>query len=157
HSRLAQLQQLRQHSRDTITTCQTQASALTGKIQTNSFTTSAATDAEYARCNTALAQQKADVAKKITDWPAAAQAADALTAAFTAVDRAIDSQKSEHESAVQKVSALSSAVSDAQAYVNDSDTRQPARNKLAQAKQALSEVQTSMQRPKSDWASLGRQ
>jgi uncharacterized membrane protein YgcG len=157
HSRLATLRKLRQHARDVVAVCQEQADALAGKLKANAFTTASATDEEYARLLPALGTQKKDVDKDVTDWPAAAEAADRLTTAFKGVDGAIDQQRLDHQRATEKVSAAGSAIADAQAYVNDADTRQPARNKLAAAKSELADVQAAILKPKSDWAAIGRQ
>jgi septation ring formation regulator EzrA len=156
HARLAELKKLRQQSRDVVAETRRKANALASKLRAHSFTTSQATDDEFQRFEATLRQHEAEVGKKVTDWPAAAQAASRLAGALTSIDSAIDRQKSEHESATGKVSALGSAVSDAQGYVNDGDTRQPARNKLAEAKSALADVQAQMQRAKSDWTAIGR-
>lgn len=156
HSRLATLRKLRQHARDVIAVCQDKADALADKLKANAFTTASATDQEYARLLPALVVQKKDVAKDVTDWPAAAEAADRLTAAFASVDGAIDQQRLDHQRATEKVSAAGSAIADAQAYINHADTRQPARNKLSAAKSELADVQAAILTPKSDWAALGR-
>src|SRR5262249_52095163 len=137
-ARLAKLRQLRQHSRDVVAVCQEQAGALKTKLATDAFTTSAATDSEYDRLLPLLAAPQKDVGKDVTDWPAAAEAADRLTAAFKAVDSAIDQQRLDHQRATEKVSAAVQSIADAGRYVNDADTRQPARSKLDEANSALS-------------------
>jgi len=156
HARLATLRSNRQHSRDVIAAQSGVADALRSKLQANSFTTAAATDSEFERLTKSLTAQKTDVAKDVTDWPAAAEAADHLSAAFQAVDAAIDQQKADHDRAVSKSEALRSAIADAESYVNDGDTRQPARSKLGEAKGVLSEMSSVLTRAKSDWASIGR-
>src|SRR5262249_46204783 len=57
HSRLATLRQLRQHARDVTTATRSNANTLATKLQTNAFTTSAATDGEFQRFNSALTAQ----------------------------------------------------------------------------------------------------
>ena len=157
HSRLAKLRQLKKHAKDTVSRATQHATALAAKLKSNAFTTSAQTDAAYATQTPILTAQQNDVGKDITDWAEAAYKADDLEAAYKAVDKAIDDQRSQHANAVSAVSALSAAISDATGYVRESDTRQPAKTKLAEANSALSSVEASIKVAKSDWAAIARQ
>lgn len=156
HTRLGQLRQFRLHSRKVVQQASDLSGALSTKLSSNSFTTSETTDQAYQRQQPVLANQKADVAKDITDWPAAADSADKMLAALKAVDKAIDDEKAQHANAVSAIDALSAAINDASSYVRGSDTRRPAKDALSGASDSLAAVQTSIKRAKSDWASIAR-
>lgn len=156
HTRLAKLRELRSHSRNIVKQSADLSAALATKLETNSFTTSEATDLAYKRQMPVLGIQQIDVVKDITDWPAAADNADKLLAALKAVDKAIDDEKAQYQNAVSAVDKLSAAINDAASYVRDGDTRRPAKDALAAANDSLAAVQSSIKRAKSDWASIAR-
>ncbi|MGD9681099.1 MAG: hypothetical protein AB7W16_07945 [Candidatus Obscuribacterales bacterium] len=156
HSRLAKLRELKDHARKIVTAAEGLASTLVDKLDSNSFTTSAATDRAYAQQKPVLKAQRQDVDRDITDWVAAAAAADALLAALQSVDRAIDEEKAQYNNAVNAIAALTTAIGTAERSVRDSDTRQPARDKLAEANQALSKLERDIKVEKSDWANIAR-
>ncbi len=156
HSRLTKLKDLRKHSRETVSRCETHASALKAKLEQHAFTTSAATDQSFAKLLPVLTAQRDRVDKAITDWVAAAEAADRAEADLNGVDAAIDQAHNDHERAVGNATALESAVSEVASAVNHTDVRQPARNKLADARAALTEVNTELKHPKNDWAKIAR-
>lgn len=156
HTRLAKLRELRSHSRNIVKQSADLSAALATKLETNSFTTSEATDQAYKRQMPVLGIQQIDVVKDITDWPAAADNADKLLAALKAVDKAIDDEKAQYQNAVAAVDNLSAAINDAASYVRNGDTRRPAKDALAAANDSLAAVQTSIKRAKSDWASIAR-
>lgn len=156
HSRLAKLQELRAHAKKVVASTRQLADTLKGKLKAHSHTTSKATDETYAGLLPTLTRQEGDVAKPVTDWPAAATAADELLVKFKAVDTKIDEEKKAHGLAEQRLGDLRSAVSAARTAVNHNDVRQPARTKLGEAEGALREVEAAIKVAKSDWAQLGR-
>lgn len=156
HTRLAKLRQLKKHSRDTVAAALELKGQLKSKLTTNAFTTSAQTDNTYGSLIPQCTNQKADVDKDITDWVAAADAADKLLANLRAVDKAIDNEKAAHANAEASIRTLASTISDAASYVRDSDTRQPAKSKYSEAQSALSTVENLIRQAKSDWASIAR-
>lgn len=156
HARLAKLRELKDHARKIVTAAEGLASTLVDKLDSNSFTTSAATDRAYAQQKPVLEAQRRDVDKDITDWVAAAASADVLLAALQSVDRAIDEEKAQYNNAVSAIAALTTATGAAERSVRDSDTRQPARDKLAEANQALGKLEKDVKVEKSDWASIAR-
>ncbi len=157
HQRLDELTRLREHSRTTVASAQQLADALQNKLGINEFTTAAAIDQAYASLVPNLAAQKADVDKDVTDWPAAASAADKLLSDLQSVDASIDQQKADYARAQATVAKAVSAISSAADAVDNRDTRDQARKQLAQSKQSLASVQASIAKPKSDWAVIARQ
>lgn len=156
HTRLKQLRGLRAHSKQVAATSQELANALKTKLKTHEFTTARATDDSYAQLLPVLSAQVADVAKDVTDWPAAAEAADKLLASFKGVDSAIDNERKAHELAVQRVEAVRAAVGNAKGVVDHDDVRRNAHNKYDEAVAALREVESNIKVAKSDWAAIAR-
>jgi hypothetical protein len=157
HARLAELRGLRAHAKATVQAADELSGTLAGKLHDNTFTTSAATDRLYHDQQSPLSAQKTDVAKSITDWVAAAAAADALLANLKTVDGNIDNEKAAHELAQRRIGELASAISAAQATVTENDdTRDPARSKFTEAQSALRQAQTNVAVPKSDWNAIAR-
>lgn len=156
HTRLAKLNELRQHAKDVVGQTRQLANALRDKLKTNSFTTSAATDDTYTRLIPVLSGQEKDVAKQVTDWPAAAEAADSVLGQFKTVDSKIDEERKANELANQRVNELRNLVSDARHAVDHADTRQQARHRLSDAQEALRDMEAALKVAKSDWASVGR-
>lgn len=156
-TRLKQLRDLRSHAKSTVADSDQFSSSLKSKLDANSFTTSKQTDGAYAALLPVLRNQKSDVAKDITDWPAAADAADKLFADLKKVDGSIDSEKRDYQLAGERISAVRSAISSASQSVDHPDVRTPARQKLTDATQVLAELEASYRVAKSDWQALSRQ
>lgn len=156
HTKLAYLIERRAYAKKVVGQARQQADTLKGKLASHSHTTSKATDATYAGLVPTLGRQEQDVAKQVTDWPAACTAADSLLKQFQDVDSKIDAEKAAHALAETRLGELRSAVSAARTAVNHNDTRQPARAKLSEAEAALSEAERTIKVSKSDWAQLGR-
>jgi len=154
HTRLQELTDLRQHAKaQTAANTQTMG-GLTSKIAANAFTTSAQTDGEFHALAPVLSNQQSDVAKAVTDWPAAAQSADKLASDLHGIDSAIDSQKHAYDHAVSTLAELRQAVAGAVAEGNSNIVRQQARSLIAQAQQILAQAEEAIKAPKSDWNSL---
>lgn len=156
HSRLAKLRELKKHSRTTVAAAVELKVQLKTKLSTNSFTTSAQTDNTYGSLIPKVTNQKADTDKDITDWVAAAEAADKLLADLRQVDKAIDAEKAAHANAEESIRQLKSTIDDAASEVRDSDTRQPAKTKYREAQDALGTVENQIRVAKSDWAAIAR-
>lgn len=156
HSRLKQLRDLRAHAKETVTEAETLSKALVTKRRELTFTTSAATDQAHETQKPKLVTQRADVDKDVTDWPAAATAADTVLAALKAVDAAIDAQRQAHALAQTRVSEVEAAVQAAKTACDHDDVRQPALDALADAKRVLATLQTTLGTAKSDWNALAR-
>lgn len=154
HQCLANLQQLRQQSREITALCQQRAIALEQKLQTHRFTTAAATDAQYEQLRSRLGMQAIDVAQPMTHWWAAHETAKQLLQACDALDLAIEQQSVAYQQAQQRLATLASVLSQAEIVVNSPETRDPARQKLAQAQAALQALQTAIAQPKSDWQAI---
>ncbi len=158
HTRLSELTDLRAHAKSQ-TAANTQTSGgLTSKIAAAAFTTSAQTDGEFRALAPQLASQQADVAQAVTDWPAAAAAADQLAADLHGIDQAIDSEKHAYDHAVATLANLRQAVSVAVAEGSSDGNivRQKAHSLIAQAQQVLAQAEAAITQPKSDWNSLSQ-
>ncbi len=156
HTRLNQLIENRKHAKETVQTATQLTGALSVKLNTNKFTTSAATDSTYARLKPVLLAQQTSVAMEITDWPEAAAAADKLLADLQSVDKSIDTEKQAHALATTRIETLASALVSARGTVSAKTTRQPSRDKLESAISAQSKVVTSVGVAKSDWNAIVR-
>ena len=156
-SRLKKLGELKDHARSVVKVCDEQTvPALRAKLEVNSFTTSKQTDSAFAAQLPVLRNQKADVAKDITDWPLAAEQADKLAAELKKVDGAIDSEKRDHQVAGERIEQVRQAVNTASQYVNHPDVRSPARQKLDDSNRVLAELDANYRIAKSDWQDLAR-
>lgn len=156
HTKLAYLIERRTYAKAEVARVRQLADTLKGKLKTTSHTTSKATDDTYAGLVPTLTRQEGDVAKQVTDWPAACTAADDLHKKFKDVDSKIDAEKAAHALAETRLGELRNAVSAARAAVSHNDTRQPARGKLSEAEAALRDVEAAIKVAKSDWAQIGR-
>jgi uncharacterized membrane protein YgcG len=156
HTRLGQLIENRQHAKAIVQEATQFTGALSVKLSTNQFTTSATTDGTYAQLKPVLLGQQQNVAKEITDWPEAAVAADKLLSDLKAVDKAIDNEKAAHELALSRIATLSGAMQSAKTTLAMRTTRQPARTKLEGAIAAQARVETSVTVAKSDWNAIVR-
>lgn len=156
-SRLKQLRDLREHAKSKTNENDRFAGVLKSKLKDNEFTTSKQTDSTFAGLLPLLGAQKTDVAKDITDWPAAAEAADKMEADLKKVDAAIASEKQAHELAGQRIEVVRAAIDEARRFVEHEDVRNPARQKLSDATQVLSALQEKYKVAKSDWAALARE
>ena len=157
-TRLQELGQLRAHAKSqTATNAQSQA-ALARKLATFSFTTSAQTDAQAAALTPTLSNQQNDVSREITDWPAAAQAADHLAEQLHAIDGDIDSEKAAHDHAETVLQSLRDTVSGAvlEATTDANVVRSAAKSAVGQAQQVLAQAEASIKVAKSDWNGLTR-
>ncbi len=157
HARLKELRELRDHAKSVTAANNVTAKTLKSKLETEKFTTSAATDRAYAALLQPLQAQTSDVAKDITDWPAAAQTADKMAIDLKSVDSAIDNEKKAYALAGQRIDAVSAAIDEAARVVEHDDVRQPARTKLSDARKVLGELQASYRVAKSDWKALAAQ
>jgi uncharacterized membrane protein YgcG len=156
HTRLGQLIENRKHAKAIVQEATQLTGALSVKLNTNKFTTSATTDGTYAQLKPVLLGQQQNVAKEVTDWPEAATAADRLLSDLKAVDKAIDTEKAAHELAVSRIAALASAMQSAKTTLAVRTTRQPARTKLESAIAAQARVEASVAVAKSDWNAIVR-
>jgi hypothetical protein len=157
HARLAELRGLRAHAKAIVQEADQLSGTLSGKLHDNDFTTSAATGRLYSDQQPKLTAQKADVAKSITDWVAAAAAADTLLANLKQVDSDIDNEKAAHDLAQRRIGELASAIRSAQSTVTENDdTRDPARSKFSEAQSALRQAQANVAVAKSDWNAIAR-
>jgi hypothetical protein len=158
HTRLQELTDLRQHAKSQ-TAANTQTSGgLTSKIAANAFTTSAQTDGEFRALAPALSAQQSDVAQAVTDWPAAAHAADQLASDLHGIDGAIDSEKQAYDHAVSILGQLSQAVSAAVAEGNSDSNivRSQAKSLIEQAQSILAQAEQAIKAQKSDWNALSQ-
>lgn len=155
-TRLKQLRDLRTHAKAAVAQAEQTSGALASKLEGNAFTTSKSTDDAFARMAPVLRDQKADVARDVTDWPAAADAADKLLADMKNVDSSIDNEKKAYELAGSRIEAVRQAINSAAAVVGGADTRRPAQQKLAEARQVLAGLESAYKVAKSDWAALAR-
>lgn len=156
-SRLNQLRDLRAHAKKVLAESDDFAAALKAKLTTNTFTSSKSTDESYSRVLPKLRTQKADVAKAVTDWPSASDAADKLSAELKSIDQKIDEEKRAYELAGQRIEAVATAVADANALIANPDTREPARRKFEDARSLVAELDNAYKQAKSDWNALARQ
>jgi hypothetical protein len=156
HTRLAQLTENRKHAKAVVQDATQLTGALSVKLNSNKFTTSATTDGTYAQLKPVLLGQQQNVAKEITDWPEAAAAADKLLGDLKAVDKTIDTEKAAHELAVSRIATLSSAMQSAKTTLAVRTTRQPARTKLESAIASQARVEASVAVAKSDWNAIVR-
>lgn len=156
HTRLAQLTENRKHAKAVVQEATQFTGALSVKLNTNKFTTSAQTDGIYGQLKPVLLGQQQNVAKEITDWPEAAAAADKLLGELKAVDKTIDTEKAAHELAVSRIATLTSAMQSAKTTLAVRTTRQPARTKLESAIAAQARVEASVAVAKSDWNAIVR-
>ena len=157
HARLKELRDLRDHAKRVTAANSNFADTLKSKLDTEKFTTSAATDRTFAGLLPVLTTQKGDVAKDITDWPVAAAAADKMAIDLKSVDTAIDNEKKAYQVAGQRIDAVSAAIDEAARVVEHDDVRQPARSKLSDARQVLTQLQQAYRVAKSDWKALAAQ
>jgi hypothetical protein len=156
HTRLKTLRDLRAHAKATVTEAETLSKRLDTKRRELNFTTSAATDQKHETQKPKLVTQRADVDKDVTDWPAAATAADTVLAALKAVDAAIDTERQAHALAETRVGDVEAAVQAAATACNHDDVRQKALDELANARRVLKTLQTTLGTAKSDWNALAR-
>jgi uncharacterized membrane protein YgcG len=156
HTRLGQLIENRKHAKAVVQDATQLTGALSVKLNSNKFTTSATTDGTYAQLKPVLLGQQQNVAKDVTDWPEAAAAADRLLSDLKAVDKAIDTEKAAHELAVSRIAALTNAMQSAKTTLAVRTTRQPARTKLESAIAAQARVEASVAVAKSDWNAIVR-
>lgn len=155
-TRLKQLRDLRTHAKKVVADADQFAGALKSKLESNAFTTAKQTDDAYQQLLPMLRAQKADVARDVTDWPAAADAADKLAADLKKVDSNIDDEKKAYELAGTRIAAVRQAINSAASVVAQADTREPARQKLAEAKEVLAHLEAEYAVAKSDWSALAR-
>jgi hypothetical protein len=144
----------REHAKSTVASAADLAAALVRKLKSNDFTTSRATDDAYAAQQPVLTRQKADVELDVTDWPAAAKAADELLGKLKGIDGDIDTQKRAYENAKIAISNLGSAVKASQGNCDHDYIRQPALNKLAEGEGALDKANGAIKVAKSDWNAI---
>ena len=154
---LAQLQHLRQHSRQTIEQCQTAAKLLGDKLEAQHFTTSNATATEFEQLRLQLDQQAQQVKQDLADWKTTAAQAEQSLAGLQVLDQAIDQQRSNYEVAQAEVTRLAQAVVAAQAAVHHADTRPTGRELFAQAEAELQSVQVAIAQPQSNWQLIHHQ
>jgi hypothetical protein len=153
-TRLKTLEDQRNLARATVKSNLETATALASKLQNNAFTTSAKTDEEFARIQPLNRDQKADVARDITDWVEAAAAAVRVTTALKAVDTAIDDQRKAYELAKSKVSATVSAVGSAKGVFDQRYVRQTADSKYTDVQTRAGQLDSLLKTAKSDWNAL---
>lgn len=144
----------REHAKTTVASAADLSRALARKLETNSFTTSRATDDAYAAQQPVLTRQQADIALDVTDWPAAAKAADELLGKLKGIDGDIDTQKRAHENAKTAISNLATAVKASAGNCDHDYIRQPALNKLAEGRAALDKANGAVKVAKSDWNAI---
>jgi hypothetical protein len=156
HTRLQELTDLRAHAKQQTAANTQTMGGLTSKIAQMTFTTSAQTDGELRSLAPQLTNQQADVAKAVTDWPAAAAAADQLKGELHGIDSAIDDEKHAYDHAVSTLANLRQAVSDAVTEGNNNIVRSQAHSLIAQAQQVLAQAEAAITQPKSDWNSLSQ-
>jgi hypothetical protein len=119
----------------------------------NSATRQPAID-KMSEARTALANVQSQVSVPKSDWAAIARRAkEGLSLANNAAEMAKADRRA-YEDATVAIRSLSSAIDEADGYVNDSTTRQPAATKLQQARQALSDCQSKLGRRQADWSAI---
>jgi len=144
----------REHAKKTVAAAADLAKALVRKLETNSFTTSRATDDAYSAQQPVLKRQEGDVALDVTDWPAAATAADDLLGKLKGIDGDIDTQKRAYDNAKAAISNLATAVAASAKTCSHDYIRQPALNKLAEGEGALEKANGAIKVAKSDWNAI---
>lgn len=156
HNRLKELRDLRTHAKKVAKDAAEFSNTLEGKRKAHTFTTAAVTDNAHGSLKPRITALAADVAKQVTDWPAAATTADTVLADLKKVDTAIDDQKKAYDLAKTRVDEVQSAIRTASSECNDNDVRDQAANALEDAKRAVRGLQTTLETAKSDWAALAR-
>lgn len=154
HARLAELQRLRQDSRDTVARSLKASTTVGVHIRDNAFTTSRATDQRYTSASGELAALKTTVEAKISDWPKASADAHRIEKELAAIDTQITTERTAYETAKASVATLSQAITAADTAVDDHRVRQGAHNLLSQARTAYGAVGERLRTAKSDWASI---
>ncbi len=154
HAKLAELKRLRDHAKTTVEAAADLAGALVRKLKDHAFTTSAKTDGTFASAQPVLTRQQTDVALAITDWPAAAKAADELLATLKGVDSKIDEEKRAYDNAVKAIGELETAVNTAAGECKHEYVRQATTSKLGEARNALSNARRDVAVAKADWNAI---
>jgi uncharacterized membrane protein YgcG len=151
---LSTLRGQRDYARQTVSQARQLSNALRDKLRSQSFTTSAATDDSFSRLQTSVSAQEKDVTKAVTDWPAAADAADKLVSNCNKIDSTIDEERKAYDNAGRRIEELRSAVGSAANVVSNPDTRDAAARKLEEARSALASLDSAYRVAKSDWNAL---
>lgn len=154
HAKLAELKRLRDHAKTTVEAAADLAGALVRKLKDHAFTTSAKTDGTFANAQPVLTRQQTDVALDITDWPAAAKAADELLATLKSVDSKIDEEKRAYDNAVKAIGELETAVNTAANECRHDYVRQATTSKLGEGRTALSNARRDVAVAKADWNAI---
>lgn len=157
HARLAELQRLRQDSRDTVARSLKSSTTVGVHIRDNTFTTSRATDQRYADATGELAALKTTVDAKISDWPKASADAHRIEKELAAIDSQITTEREAYDNAKQAVASLSTAITKADEVVSDDRVRQAAHNELNEARTSYGALSERLRTAKSDWATLKSQ
>lgn len=157
HARLAELRRLRQDSRDTVTKVLTASTTVGVHIRDNSFTTSRATDQRFTSASSELTALNTTVATKIADWPKTSADAHRLEEELAAINQVIAEEREAYNDAKEAVTALSTAINQANEVVSDDRVRQAAHNKLNEARTAYGALTERLRTAKSDWANLKSQ
>lgn len=155
-TKLKYLNERRDYARQAVHYCGEFASGLKGLLEKTAFTSSKNTEESYKRLLPVLAAQKTDVAKQVTDWPAACEAAEKLANDFKRIAAAIEDEKKAYEIAGSRIEAVRAAVNSAASVVAQADTRNAARRKLEEARQVLSQLESEYKVARSDWNALAR-
>jgi len=154
HAKLAELKRLRDHAKTTVEAAADLAGALVRKLKDHAFTTSAKTDGTFANAQPVLTRQQTDVALAITDWPAAAKAADELLATLKGVDSKIDEEKRAYDNAVKAIGELETAVNTAAGECKHDYVRQATTSKLSEGRTALANARRDVAVAKADWNAI---
>jgi hypothetical protein len=154
HAKLAELEGLRTHARTTAADAVSKSTALKTKRQTKQFTTAAATDDAHKTAMPKVATLKANVDQDVADWPALAAEADALVAQLLNLDQQVDASERAYNTAKAKVEAVETSVETAATACANRDVLQPAKDKLATARQELTALQSTLETAKADWVAL---
>ncbi len=156
HAKLAELKRLRDHAKSTVEAANDLATALVRKLKDHAFTTSQKTDGTFASAQPVLTRQQTDVALPITDWPAAAKAADELLTTLKGVDSKIDEEKRAYDNAVKAIGELETAVNTAASECMHEYVRQATTSKLSEGRTALANVRRDVAVAKADWNAIAQ-
>lgn len=156
NEKLAELQGLRTHAKQTAGRATTLSNALRTKLRENSFTTSRSTDSAFTNATPALTALNSAIAQEKPDWVAAAPESDKVLAAYERIDGLIDNERAAFELAQTRVQELEQALSGARSTVNHTDTRKTARGKFSAATTALTQARATLETAKSDWDAVVR-
>ncbi len=157
HARLAEMQLLRQQSRQRVDECLAIAQPLNEKSEAYHFSTSTQTMAELKTLNAQLQSEATTVAQPIANWVQAAAAIDQLRLDLQALDQEIEQQQTQYQAAKESVGQLEKKLYTARLEVKSPDVLPEARQQLTQAESIFHDIQQAIAHPHSNWQDIQKQ